>query len=72
MDDGKCKVLVYDNISETGLEHLSKDRYQVNADTGDPDAILLRSRNMQEMKINSVSRRLAERARASTISQSND
>ncbi len=53
MDDGKCKVLVYDNISETGLEHLSKDRYQVNADTGDPDAILLRSRNMQEMKINS-------------------
>jgi len=53
MDDGKWKVLVYDNISETGLEHLSKERYQVDADSSDPDAILLRSRNLQEMKINS-------------------
>lgn len=44
------KILTLNNISKFGLERFPRDRYQVAAETGDPDAILLRSHNMHGME----------------------
>jgi D-3-phosphoglycerate dehydrogenase len=45
------KVLTLNNISVDGLDRLPRDRYEVASDTGRPDAIMLRSYNMHDMKI---------------------
>ncbi len=39
-----------DNISHTGLSQLSEDKYKVDKDTHDPDAILVRSTSLHELK----------------------
>ena len=45
------KVLTLNNISERGLTRFPRDRYQVAADVGEPDAIMLRSADMHAMVI---------------------
>ena len=37
------KIHTLNNISVRGLERLSRDRYEVASEIGNPDAILLRS-----------------------------
>ena len=44
------KVRTYNNIAPVGLERLPSDRYQVSADTEDPDVIILRSQNLHDVE----------------------
>jgi D-3-phosphoglycerate dehydrogenase len=44
-------VLMLNSISPLGLEKLPKDKFKIDKDTKNPDAILLRSFNMHEMEI---------------------
>jgi D-3-phosphoglycerate dehydrogenase len=46
------KIKILNNISATGLKELPKNNYDVSADINDPDAILVRSAKMHDMKIN--------------------
>ncbi|CAH9018389.1 phosphoglycerate dehydrogenase [Candidatus Nitrosacidococcus sp. I8] len=48
------KIQVLNNISEKGLERLSKDHYEIVSESKHPDAILLRSYNMHDMAIPST------------------
>lgn len=45
------KILTLNNISVTGLERLSRDRYEIASEIQHPDAILLRSFKMHGMEI---------------------
>jgi len=45
------KILTLNNISPIGLERLPRDSYEVASEIQHPDAILLRSYNMHDMKI---------------------
>jgi len=45
------KILTLNNISPTGLDHFSRENYEVASEIQHPDAILLRSFNMHDMKI---------------------
>jgi D-3-phosphoglycerate dehydrogenase len=45
------KVLTLNNISERGLSRFPRDRYEVAANVGDPDAIMLRSADLHAMMI---------------------
>ncbi len=45
------KILTLNNISPLGLERLPADKFQVSADTKEPDGILLRSFKMHDMQI---------------------
>jgi D-3-phosphoglycerate dehydrogenase len=45
------KVLTLNNISVAGLDRLPRDRYEVASEISHPDAILVRSANMQDMEI---------------------
>lgn len=45
------KILTLNNISLAGLERLPRDRYEVASEIPHPDAVLLRSYNMQDMDI---------------------
>ncbi len=45
------RILTLNNISPLGLARLPSDRFQVAADTKEPDAILLRSFKMHDMPI---------------------
>ena len=45
------KVLTLNNISDQGLEQLSRDRYEVGPALTEPDAILLRSYKMHGMEL---------------------
>ncbi len=45
------KILTLNNISPVGLEHFPRDAYEVASEIQHPDAILLRSFNMHDMKI---------------------
>ena len=45
------KILTLNNISPLGLARLPADKFQVSADTKEPDGILLRSFKMHDMEI---------------------
>ena len=45
------KILTLNNISPVGLDHFSRDQYEVASEIQHPDAILLRSYNMHDMEI---------------------
>lgn len=45
------KILTLNNISVRGLERLPRDRYEVASEIGHPDAVLLRSADMQQMDV---------------------
>ncbi|MGB5259303.1 MAG: phosphoglycerate dehydrogenase [Gammaproteobacteria bacterium] len=45
------KILTLNNISPVGLEHLSRDAYEVASEIQHPDAIILRSYNMHAMDV---------------------
>jgi len=45
------KVLTLNNISVSGLERLSREKYEVASEIQNPDAILLRSYKMHDMEI---------------------
>lgn len=45
------KILTLNNISITGLERLPRDNYEIASEIKHPDAILLRSFNMHDMKL---------------------
>lgn len=45
------KVLTLNNISVRGLERLPRDRYEVASEIGHPDAVMLRSADMHDMKL---------------------
>ena len=45
------KILTLNNIAETGLKRLPRDRYEVGPDIKAPDAILVRSQSMHEMDL---------------------
>jgi len=48
------KIRTLNNIAVAGLRHLPRDRYEVESEIAHPDAILLRSQNMHDMKIPST------------------
>ena len=45
------KILTLNNISPVGLDHFSRDQYEVASEIQHPDAILLRSYNMHDMEM---------------------
>lgn len=45
------KIKLYNNIADAGLKHFPTDKYSVNHDITEPNAILLRSENLHEMTI---------------------
>jgi len=45
------KILTLNNISPAGLEHFSREAYEVASEIQHPDAILLRSFNMHDMEV---------------------
>ena len=45
------KILTLNNISSVGLDHFSRDQYEVASEIQHPDAILLRSYNMHDMEM---------------------
>ena len=45
------KILTLNNISPVGLDHFSRDSYEVASEIQHPDAILLRSFNMHDMAV---------------------
>ncbi len=45
------KVLTLNNIAVEGLRHFPRERYEVASEIAHPDAIILRSFNMHDMKI---------------------
>lgn len=45
------KILTLNNISVKGLDRLPRDKYEVASEISHPDAILLRSFNMHDMKL---------------------
>lgn len=45
------KILTYNNIAVSGLEHFNRDRYEVSSDIQTPDAILLRSYDLHHTPI---------------------
>jgi D-3-phosphoglycerate dehydrogenase len=45
------EILVLNNIAQVGLKRLPAERYRVDKDAAHPDAILLRSQDLHEMKI---------------------
>ena len=45
------KILTLNNISPVGLEHLSRETYEVASEIQHPDAILLRSYKMHDMDV---------------------
>lgn len=45
------KILTLNNIAPAGLEHFSRDAYEVASEIQHPDAILLRSFNMHDMEL---------------------
>lgn len=45
------RILTLDNISVAGLERLPRDRYEVASEINNPDAILVRSRDLHRMEI---------------------
>ena len=45
------KILTLNNVAEQGLQRLPDERYKVGSEWADPDAILLRSYNMHEMRL---------------------
>jgi D-3-phosphoglycerate dehydrogenase len=45
------KILTLNNISARGLERLPRDRYEIAAEIGKPDAVLVRSADMHKMAI---------------------
>jgi D-3-phosphoglycerate dehydrogenase len=55
------RIKTFNAISERGLERFPKDRYEVDADIGDADAILLRS---HKLDVNAVNGNLKAVARA--------
>ncbi len=46
----KFKILTLNNISESGLDRLPHDLYEVGTEISSPDGILLRSYNMHDME----------------------
>lgn len=44
-------ILVLNNIAQVGLKRLPAERYRIAKDVAHPDAVLLRSHDMHEMKI---------------------
>ena len=51
MDNSPFRVLVLNQISEKGLKRLPAGQYVTGKDLGDPDAVLVRSADMQAMDI---------------------
>ena len=47
----KFTIRTINNISPRGLERLPRDRYSVSSDSGEPDAIIVRSADMHAMTI---------------------
>ena len=45
------EILVLNNIAQVGLKRLPAERYHVDKEAAQPDAILLRSQDLHEMKI---------------------
>ena len=45
------EILVLNNISQVGLKRLPAERYHIDKEAAHPDAILLRSQDLHEMKI---------------------
>jgi len=45
------RILTLNQISARGLERLPRDRYELGAEIGNPDAVLLRSADMRAMSI---------------------
>jgi len=45
------EILVLNNIAQIGLKRLPAERYSIHKDAAHPDAILLRSQDLHEMKI---------------------
>ena len=45
------KILTLNNIAVAGLRRLTRDKYEVGSEIAQPDAIILRSRDMHEMEI---------------------
>ena len=45
------EILVLNNIAQVGLKRLPAERYRIDKDATHPDAILLRSQDLHEMKI---------------------
>ena len=48
---GPFQILVLNNIAQVGLKRLPAERYHVAKEAAHPDAILLRSQDLHEMKI---------------------
>jgi len=46
------RIKTFNAISERGLERFPADRYQVGADIGDADAVLLRSHKLDVNTVN--------------------
>jgi len=59
------EILVLNNISQVGLKRLPAERYRIDKEAAHPDAILLRSQDLHEMKI-AVSVKAIGRAGAGT------
>ena len=49
--DTQFSIRTYNNIAPEGLAELSVERYQVSTDVAEPDAILLRSHNLEDGEI---------------------
>jgi D-3-phosphoglycerate dehydrogenase len=45
------EILVMNNIAQIGLKRLPAERYKAHKEAANPDAILLRSQDLHEMKI---------------------
>jgi D-3-phosphoglycerate dehydrogenase len=48
------KILTLNNISVTGLDRLSRERYEIASEITHPDAVLVRSLNMHDWKVPST------------------
>ena len=51
MDKLMYKILTLNNIAVEGLRRLPRERYEIASEIAHPDAILVRSHNMHDMKI---------------------
>jgi D-3-phosphoglycerate dehydrogenase len=46
------RIKTYNQIAQVGLDQFDKDKYQVSAETENPDAILLRSAKLHDLEFN--------------------
>lgn len=51
MTDKKFRIRTLNNIAKVGLERFPEDGYQVGEDVEEPDALMLRSANIHDLKV---------------------